>query len=253
MKRVGRIARSTAASFALLLAACSSAPPLEWQANAKGALDAAVTAYLVGDTRVANAQFGVARRELASTGRADQVALAELTRCAVQVASLDVGPCAGFEQLRSDATAAQRAYADYLSGRVQTSEVALLPEPYRALAARDLSGDAATAALKSIDDPLSRLIATGVLFQAVAQIRPPSHSRPTPHRRRDGGGRYWHGWACSWRSRRRRATRRGPSSCGGASRLSRTPNNLVARCSHLAHRSKLSGPARRSTLLDHPQ
>ncbi|HJW50583.1 MAG TPA: hypothetical protein VJ501_01125 [Burkholderiaceae bacterium] len=165
MKRVGHIACSTAASFALLLAACNSAPPLEWQANAKGALDDAVTAYLVGDTRVANAEFGLARRELASTGRADQVALAELTRCAVQVASLDVGPCAGFEQLRADATAAQRAYADYLSGRVQTSEVALLPEPYRALAARDLSGDGATGALKSIDDPLSRLIATGVLFQ----------------------------------------------------------------------------------------
>ena len=90
VKRVGHIACSTAASFALLLAACSSAPPLEWQANAKGSLDDAVTAYLVGDTRVANAQFGLARRELASTGRADQVALAELTRCAAQVASLDV-------------------------------------------------------------------------------------------------------------------------------------------------------------------
>ena len=59
------------------------------------------------NTRVANVEFGLARRELASTGRADQVALAELTRCAVQVASLDVGPCEGFEKLRADATAAQ--------------------------------------------------------------------------------------------------------------------------------------------------
>ena len=49
MKRVGRIARSTAASFVLLLTACSSAPPPEWQANAKAALDAAVAAYLVGE------------------------------------------------------------------------------------------------------------------------------------------------------------------------------------------------------------
>ena len=165
VKRVGRIAFSTAASAVLLLTACSSASPPEWQADAKEALDAAVAAYLVGNTRVATVEFGVARRELASTGRVDQVALAELTRCAVHVASLDIGPCAEFEQLRADATAAQRAYADYLSGRVQASETALLPEPYRALAARDLSGDAATAALKSIDDPLSRLIATGVLFQ----------------------------------------------------------------------------------------
>ena len=166
MKRVGRVARSTAASFVLLLTACSSAPPPEWQADAKAALDAAVAAYLAGNTRVANVEFGVARRELASTGRADQVALAELTRCAVQVASLDIGPCEGFEKIRADATAAQRAYADYLAGRVQPSEVALLPEPYRTLAAGNVSGDAATAALKSVDDPLSRLVATGVLFQS---------------------------------------------------------------------------------------
>ena len=166
MKHVGGIARSASAYVMLLLTACSSAPAVpEWQANAKPALDRATAAYLAGDTRVANVEFALARRELASTGRADQVALAELTRCAVQVASLDVGPCEGFEKLRTDATAAQRAYADYLASRVQPSEVALLPEPYRALAAGNLSGDAATTALKSIDDPLSRLVATGVLFQ----------------------------------------------------------------------------------------
>lgn len=111
---------------------------------------------------VAKAEFELARRELARTGRADQVALVELTRCAVRVASVEFGNCAGFESLRVDANAAQRAYADYLAGRVAPSDAALLPKPHRAIGA---SGAASAATLKSIDDPLSRLVAIGVLFQ----------------------------------------------------------------------------------------
>jgi len=147
------------------VAACSSAPPVEWQSNAKSALDRAVAAYLAGDTRVANVEFDLARRELARTGRADQVALAELTRCAVQVASLDFGPCEGFEKLRLEANDAQRAYADYLANRLQPADAALLPDQHRASVAGGISGDAAASALRTIDDPLARLVATGVLFQ----------------------------------------------------------------------------------------
>lgn len=161
-----RLLHIAVGSLAALLAACSSAPPPPgWQGNAKAALDRAVAAYLDGDTRVASVEFDQARHELASTGRGDQVALAELTRCAARVASLDVGPCEGFERLRPDATAEQRAYADYLANRVQAGDVALLPEQHRAFAAGGLSGDAATSALGAVDDPLARLVATGVLFQ----------------------------------------------------------------------------------------
>ncbi len=159
MSRVGWLA------VVMLLAACAGSPPApDWQANASAALDRAVAAYLVGDTQVATTEFDLARRELARTGRADQVALAELTRCAVRAASLDVGPCEGFEKLRPDASATERAYADYLAGRVQASDIALLPEQHRPIAAPGLSGDAAVAALKSIDDPLGRLVAIAVLF-----------------------------------------------------------------------------------------
>jgi hypothetical protein len=166
MSRVGNFVQWVGLAAALLLAACSTSPPVpDWQANSKAALDRAVAAYLAGDTRVANVEFDLARRELASTGRADQVALAELTRCAVRVASLDVGPCEGFEKLRTDATPAERAYADFLSNRIQPQDVALLPERHRPIAASALSSDAAVTALKAIDDPLARLVATGVLFQ----------------------------------------------------------------------------------------
>ena len=166
MSPLERFVRRAVGSLVVVLAACSSAPPApEWQSNAKAALDRAVAAYLGGDTRVANAEFDLARRELASTGRVDLVAMAELTRCAVRVASLDVGPCEGFEKLRPDATPAERAYADYLANRVQAGDVALLPEHHRPFAAGGLGGDAATSALAALDDPLARLVATGVLFQ----------------------------------------------------------------------------------------
>ena len=114
---------------------------------------------------MANVEFELARRELARTGRADQVALAELTRCAVQVASLDFGPCEGFEKLRPEATSVERAYADYLSNRLQPADAALLQEHHRVFVAGGISGDAAASALRAIDDPLARLVATGVLFQ----------------------------------------------------------------------------------------
>jgi len=72
----------------------------------------------------------------------------------------------GFEKLRTDAAPAERAYADYLAGRLQPGDVALLPEPQRRVAQARAGAGAADAALRSVEDPLSRLIAAGVVFQA---------------------------------------------------------------------------------------
>jgi hypothetical protein len=105
-------------------------------------------------------EFGRARSEVSSTGRADLMARAELLRCASRVASLVLEPCTGFEALRQDAAPAERAYADYLAGELKPSDAAVLPEAQRAAAAG--SADAAT--LKSME-PLSQLVAAGVMFR----------------------------------------------------------------------------------------
>ena len=146
------------------LAACADRPRVpDWQINAHGALERYVQAALTGDAKVESVEFERARHALESTGQPGLVARAELTRCAVRVASLDLEPCPGFERMRTDAPAPERAYADYLAGRITPPDVVLLPSQHRAVATGQ-GGDAA--AVKSIADPLSRLIAAGVLFRS---------------------------------------------------------------------------------------
>jgi hypothetical protein len=149
--------------LAVSLAACSSAPRTpDWQIEAKGALDRAVAASLTGNTRVEQAEMAHARHQLARTGRADLLASAELRQCAARVASLVWEPCNGFEALRQDATPAQRAYADYLSGQANAASIALLPPAQRTAATR---ADTDGSALQGMEDPLSLLVAAGVLLQ----------------------------------------------------------------------------------------
>lgn len=150
--------------MALLLAACASKPPVpSWQPNAKDALDGFTDDYLRGSTGAANAQFARARRETASTGRADLVAQVELVRCATLAASLEFDDCPGFAALAVDATAQQRAYAAYIGGRWEGLDAALLPEQHRPVLA--------SGSLAGVADPLARLVAAGALFKA-GRIRP---------------------------------------------------------------------------------
>lgn len=159
-------ARRGLAAAALALAGCASGPlPPDWQTNAKSALGHAVAAYLKGDSRIAALEFDRARREVARTGRIDLAARIELARCAAQVASLDLEPCEGFDRLRADAAAAERAYADYLAARPQPQDAAQLPPQHRAVAASLGTGNA-DGALRAIEDPLARLVAAGVVFRA---------------------------------------------------------------------------------------
>lgn len=153
------------ATLATLLVACSSTPQPDWKANAKDALDRASVAYLSGDTRTATQEFQFAYAEVARTGRADLVARVVLTECAVHIASLDLTDCNAFSALRQDTSDAERAYADYLSGKIAAVAIPLLPSQHRKVAAAQTDG-AASAALQQIDDPIAQLVAAGVLLRS---------------------------------------------------------------------------------------
>jgi hypothetical protein len=154
-----RIARFLA--VALLAAGCGNKPQApDWQVGARGSLDRYEAAYLAGDGRAADAEFARARQQLSSTGQPSLVARAELTRCALQVASLVFDDCPGFAPLRTDAGEGERAYAAYLQAQPVAADQ--LPAQHRAVA----GGRADAATLSAIQDPLARLVAAGVVMRS---------------------------------------------------------------------------------------
>lgn len=153
-------------SVAALLAGCAGTPTPDWQLNAGSALQRMQQALLVGNDRVATNEWVRARAEVASTGRPDLVARAELLQCAAWVASLQFGPCDGFERLRQDAAAPERAYAAYLGGKLDPAQRGLLPPAQQPLAVAPAGEAAQLAALQATTDPLSRLLAAALWLQA---------------------------------------------------------------------------------------
>ncbi len=145
-----------------LLGGCANHPPVpDWQMTADSAAQRAVSAFLQGNQRLEKLEFERARAATARTGDPVLLARMELLRCAAQVASLHIEPCAAFEALRADTGMAEQAYADYLAGRLDASHSALLPIAQQSVA----TAANPAAALQAITDPLSRIVAASVLLQ----------------------------------------------------------------------------------------
>ena len=159
---MSRIAIAIAIVAAGGVACSSTPPPPDWQMNAKSSLERATSAYLSGNSRIEAVEFARVRADLARTGRPDLMARAELARCAARVASLEFDDCPGYLAVERDAAAPERAYAGYLRGTLAASDAALLPEPQRTA----LAGNPAADSLARISDPLSRLVAAGVLLRS---------------------------------------------------------------------------------------
>lgn len=180
--------KKTIVIASLVLAGCGNNPPLpDWQMNAHNGIDRATAAYMEGNTRIEAAEFKRARSALASTGKVDLIIRAELIQCAARLAALVFEDCAGFNRLAQDASPADRAYAAYLAGGLpsadrtaaaaaagspiaartplSSADIGLLPQQHQAVAAAT-SDAAAAGAVQAITDPLSRLVASGVLLRA---------------------------------------------------------------------------------------
>lgn len=155
------------------LAGCGTAkPPPPWQAKTLSASDAAVSAYLQGQVKMAAIQMKQAQFSASSTGRPEAVYKLNLLQCALDVSSLGATPCPRPEDvgIRSDSFEPAirfdlEAYRAYLLGdSLDEIAQARLPETQRAAAALAVTTDAAEAlkVLVAIEEPLSRLVAAGV-------------------------------------------------------------------------------------------
>lgn len=157
--------KALAAIAVIALAACGNQPPApDWALSAEAAAQKASVAYLQGQQRVEALQWQKARDAVASTGRPDLAARVELMRCAAQVASLEWDNCPGYAAWAQDAAKPEQAYARYLQAQLEMADIAQLPEPQRAVASAIATSG--TPALADIKDPLSRLVAAGVVLRA---------------------------------------------------------------------------------------
>ena len=157
---MNRIAFVVAA--ACVLSACATKPKTpDWAINEQSAVERATDAYLSGKEAVAEVEWGRAREEVRRTARPDLLARLELVRCAAQVAALETTTCGAYQLLAPSAAAPEQAYARYLRGTWQPSDVVLLPPQHQAVAAA--APQAAGQALAAVGDPLARLVAAGAL------------------------------------------------------------------------------------------
>ncbi|KAB2924212.1 MAG: hypothetical protein F9K30_09555 [Dechloromonas sp.] len=144
--------------ISLFLAACAGTSSPGWLLESEAALSAYQAAYLSGNERIAGRELALARREVGRTGDAVLMARVELAACAAQTASLAGDSCPAFSALAADAGDAERSYAAYLDGKRFAPE--LLPAVQRQAWAGGRTVD-----LAAIADPLSRLVAAGVLWR----------------------------------------------------------------------------------------
>lgn len=157
---------------ALALAACGIQPPApDWALNAETATDRATQAYLRGDQRVQALEWGKARSEIERTASPQLLARLALMRCAVEVASLEWTGCVEFAAVAVDADPPEQAYARYLQALpLSAQDIALLPPAQQpvARALQSAQGDASAAlsAVKTVQAPLSRLVAAAVVLRA---------------------------------------------------------------------------------------
>lgn len=150
----------------LELVACGTAPRYpRWENDAYNALDSFKRDYLAGYVARAQTDFAAVQNAYSSTGRLDLAAHAELFRCALGITALDFAACNDVAAHLSDASADDQAYGALLAGDWTHANAGNLPAQYRDFA-RAATAEARNAAAQKIDDPLSRLVAAGILFRA---------------------------------------------------------------------------------------
>lgn len=152
----------------MLLAGCGSKPIPDWTNAAFNQLDNYKKNYLSGKAHIAEVNFSKAIEEIKKSGDLDILAMAHLTKCGVQTAMLE--KMDDREYLKIDAvhsSPSNRNFHEFLKGNIDRVEPKLLPEQYQKFFTTFRSGKNGSVKdeILKMEDPLSRLIAVGVVIQ----------------------------------------------------------------------------------------
>lgn len=154
--------------FCLLLAGCSSKHIPDWTYAGYNQLEDFKKAYLAGREKIAALHFAKATEEIKKSGDLDVLAQAHLTKYAVQTALLErIDDSVYLKIAAVQSTPENSNYYDFMKGRFDQADTRYLPEQYRNLvdALRRGNKTDITAEGLKINDPLSRLIAVGIIIQ----------------------------------------------------------------------------------------
>ena len=153
----------------LLLAGCGPKPAPVWIATGHKQIEIFKQDFLTGRSPpITEIHFRNAVEEIKKGGDANLLGKAWLTRMAVQIAVLTEMDAGDYPKIEAaEVVPANHNFYLFLKGDATAVDVLLLPESYRPFWAASRNGDATKVALAitAIDDPLSRLIASGLAIR----------------------------------------------------------------------------------------
>lgn len=152
----------------LLLAGCSSKHIPDWIHAGHNQMEDFKKDYLEGNDKPATLHFIKATEEIKKSGDPDVLARAYLTKYALQTAVLESIDDSVYLKIAAVQSAPENSnFFNFLKGNFDQVESRFLPEQYRRLMETLRKGNKEDLVAESakIDDPLSRLIALGVIVQ----------------------------------------------------------------------------------------
>jgi hypothetical protein len=156
-------------ALCLLLAGCGTTKPAaSWLSVGYNQLDNYKKHYLSGQDKIAAIEFNDALKEIKKSGDLEILARSYLIRMALQTATLQ--DLAGAEYLKIEAvqpSPANRNFYAFLQGEIAQVDGKLLPVQYSGFFAtlRQPREGEYLRAIEQMDDPVSRLIAVGILVR----------------------------------------------------------------------------------------
>jgi hypothetical protein len=157
-------------SALLFIVACGGSKPIrDWVNISHSQMETFKRHALAGRTSTSELHFGKALEEIKKSGNVDLLAKAYLVKMAIQVALLEEPKTENFLQADSvESVPENKSYYYFLTGQFGRVDEKVLPAPYRPLqhALRNgQSTDDTSQIVDNIEDPLSRLIASGILVR----------------------------------------------------------------------------------------
>lgn len=147
---------------------CASKPVPAWKNAASNQLENYKNNYLIGNAQIAALHFNKTVEEIKKSGDLEILEIAYLTKSALQVAVLENIDDGEYNKLEAVyRSAANSNFHEFLKGNFAGVERNLLPKQYQRFFKvffDNKKGDA-TDEILDMEDPLSRLIATGLVVR----------------------------------------------------------------------------------------